>query len=278
MAFKRLIEVSSGPAGGFGKQINDLRMSFEVNKTDQKSPNTAKITIYNLSRSSANEMGRIKNKVIIRAGYEDEGGLKSLFFGDLTRSNFKKSGTETMLEIEAVDGRLNLSETIISIGLAGDTPVQTVVEQILRFFTIPLAAPLNLPRKLYKYGYSFIGKAKDALTEALRYVGYFWTIINEQLFIFQDGRSLSRSGLFLTPTTGLINIPETLTDSDKQTDPSEAPTRWKVTCLLFPQLSPGAEFEIQSKVLSAGLTVESSSFKGDNYEGDFITVVEARVR
>lgn len=273
MAFNRLIEVQITIPGEETIIIDNLRISFQVIKTDTESANTASINIYNLAIDSSSKIGRKGNIIALRAGYEDE-GVKSLFFGVVTKAVNRKTQTEVILEIECFDGIENIQEKLISISYGIGTPAQQVFNDIVKAFGLPVTNTGFTITGQYTNGYSFVGKAKDALTEVLKKSEYTWTIQNQQLVIIIPGQSVQRTGLLISPKTGLINSPEFLEDVDDKTITEDTPKRLRIKSLLFPQLFPGAEMQLESSIINGTFRVEKADAKGDNWEGEFTTELE----
>jgi hypothetical protein len=273
VAFGRIVELTIGPPGGAGKLIKDLRIAFFVQKTDEESANKAQIEIYNLSDNSALEIGKAKNSVVLRAGYQDEGGAKNLFFGEVSTAVYKKETPETKLEITAFDGQSNIQEKNVSISYGPGITVQQIFNDLLSIFGLPLSNAGLVLSGSYANGYAFVGKAKDAITEVLSFAGKTWTIQNQQLTVISPGESVERTGLLISPSTGLLNTPEPLDDVDDDST-KEVPKRYKVRSLLFPQMVPGAEIQVESSIVNGTFRVETVEFTGDNFEGSFTSEAE----
>lgn len=273
MAFGRIVELTIGLPGETGKLIKDLRISFFIQKTDKESANKAQIEIYNLSDTTALQIGKAKNTVILRAGYEDEGGAKNLFFGQVSSALYTKAPPETKLEIAAFDGQSNIQEKNITVSYGPGTTVQIIFNDLLAAFGLPLTNASLILSGAYANGYAFVGKVKDAITEVLSFAGKTWTIQNLQLTVISPGESVERTGLLISPNTGLINTPEPLDDIDIDAT-QKVPKRYKIKSLLFPQMIPGAEIQIQSSIVFGTFRVETVEFTGDNFEGSFTAEAE----
>jgi len=273
LAFNRLIELQIGIPGEIGTIIKDLRISFNVEKTDTESANKAEIQIYNLTDDTSNKIGKAGNFVIIKAGYIDE-GINNLFFGNVTYSLSKKTGTEKILQIQAVDGVNNIQDINITVTYNAGTTIQKIFNDMVLLYGLPLTnTNLILPGQ-YVNGYVFTGKVKDALSQVLGRLNLSWTIQNNQLVVIESDKAIERTGLLISPNTGLIGSPEILIDTD--TEPTEEPpVKYKIKCLLFPQLFPGVEFKLQSEKVNGTFKIETAKFTGDNYEGDFVCELEA---
>jgi len=272
LAFNRLIELQIGRPGEIGLLIKDLRISFSIEKSDTESANMAIIQIYNLTDNTVKKINRAGNILILRAGYEDE-GIKTLFFGTIINSTDIKTGTERILEIQVADGVENIQDKNLTISYSAGTTVQKIFNDLVLLFGLPLTNIGLILSGQYINGWSFCGKIKDAITEVLDKVNLSWTIQNNQLVVVERGKSVERTGLFLTPDTGLLDSPESLVDTDlKPTE--DPPARYKVKSLLFPQLFPGVDFRLKSEKVSGTFKVETAKFSGDNYEGEFLCELE----
>lgn len=276
MAFNRVIEIVIGPQGQTGRLVKDQKMSFEIFKTTEKSVNTAKIKIWNLKPSTVTEIAKVRNKVIVRAGYEDE-GINNVFFGDLIRATPLDEGIDKVLDIEAVDGGLGLEERNISISYAPGTQVSVVLNDIFTVLAYPLATTLTPPQREYVNGYAFIGKARDALTEVLAYIGRTWSIQNELLVILAPDEVVTRGALVLTPKTGLIGTPELVNDKSQDQTGEAPPKRYKVKSLMFPQILPGSSLTINSNAVSGTFKVLDATYIGNNREGDHLVNAEVEL-
>ena len=276
MAFLRVIEVISGPRGGQGTKITDLKITFDIIKTSSKTPNKAQITIYNLSKQTAKLMTTHGNHLTLRTGYQDE-TVAAIFFGDIDRGVTYMKGTERITEIEAYEGQSKTSSHQVSLSFAENTPLSVVLQAA----TDPLGFPVKglelIPTgAMYQEkGFSFIGMAVDAVKEILARVGLTYTIQNEQLMIMVPGGVAETSGLLLTAESGLITVPSPI---DEKANPPTAstPVRWKFISLLFPELNPGAAFTVKSNTANGVLRVDTAHFSGDNWTDKFQVEVEAR--
>src|ERR1044071_7509029 len=61
-------------------EVQDLRVQFKIEKSLEKDPNTAEISITNLAESTRSQMQTQSAKIILRAGYLNT--LGQIFVGD----------------------------------------------------------------------------------------------------------------------------------------------------------------------------------------------------
>lgn len=273
MAFNRIIEITIIPkSGGNNIIIKNLHISFNVEKTITEAVNKGIVRIWNLSENTRSFI-KAGDKIIIRAGYEDE-GTTNLFFGDIQIVTDSKDSVNRITEIEAYDGQFTLNNKNISISFSAGTPVQSVFSYIINEMELPLSNSAIILLGQYSGGYSFVGKAKDALTQVLAYVGKTWSVQNEQIMIHTGTEPVQRTGLNISPNTGMIGSPESINNKDEKGEEENIQKRWNVKSLLFPQLTPGSLIQITSIIVNGFFTIETVNYEGDNYESDFISEME----
>jgi hypothetical protein len=276
MAFHRVVEVVVGPKGGTGFVIKDLKIAFQIEKTDSVDPNNSKIQIYNLSEDTSTKVCIAGNHITLKAGYRDE-TVAAIFFGDVVKGHRRRDGSDFVTELEVFDGRTSVFDSPVSVSFAKDTTALTVAQTFLGAIGLPYKGTENIPSgAVYNHGHTFIGMAGDGLLEVLERYELTYTIQNEMLYIIKKGEAADRTGLLLTPKTGLLTTPEPV--SDKTTDDdveADAANRWKFSTMLFPQLLPGAACKVESSTLNGEVIVQKAVFSGDNWDGDFRIDIEA---
>lgn len=277
MAFNKRLEVIIGPDGGQGVLIKDLYIKFEVKKSDSESMNSAEVEIYNLSNETIDKINKAGNKIVIRAGYLDE-GLSPLFFGNIIQSIVRKEGGERILKIDAQDGEKSYSKKKISLSYKEGTKAFIIADAIMNNLGLPVFGRENINRNIeYTIGYSFIGMAKTALSEVLAHCKCSWTIQNESIVIISEGGTIQDTGLLLSADSGLVELNPAEEENNKSG--KKKIKKMTVKTLLFPQLVPGSKCKIISKAanINAFFKVRSGKYFGDNRGGDFFNELEVDV-
>lgn len=279
MAFKRRIEVSIGQVVEFGPQvanptnaviINDnLKITFKILKTIEKSNNSATVSIYNLSQNTIERIKRPGSFMIVRAGYEDEDGPQQIFLGNITGVAVKNLLPDIATEITASDGALDIRQKKAALSYTAGIDLSTVITDIVDILQMTVRYSSPVPPLQYIHAFAFAGLAIDALRKALDFAGMTFTINGNELFIFVPGEAVEALTLNISPTTGLVRSPELLIETKDAPAMSEAAQKYKVTSLLFPQLTPGKLFNLQSNIVSGTFKINSVEFKGDNWGQDF---------
>ena len=91
--------VTIQPGSGSGKTIEDLRMTFNVEKTNEKNPNRSRLEIYNLSQASKGMLETKNAKISLAVGYEDTVSVGAV--GDITKVVHERSGPDIISKIES---------------------------------------------------------------------------------------------------------------------------------------------------------------------------------
>jgi hypothetical protein len=278
MAFMRQVEVVVGPKEGEGFKIDALKIAFTIEKTDSPDPNKSKIQIYNLTKDNSSKVTIAGNHITLKAGYKDE-TVAAIFFGDVLNGRRYRDGNDFCTELEVFDSRTAVFSGQVSVSYAKETDAKTIVQSYLDAIGLPFKGLENVPAsETYPHGYCFIGMAGEGLRDVLNRCKLMYTIQNEMLYIIKPGEAADKTGLKLTPQTGLLTTPQPV--SDKTTDDdteTEASNRWKFTTMLFPELLPGAACKVESSTLNGEVIIKKAVYSGDNWTGDFKIDIEGDV-
>jgi hypothetical protein len=278
MAFIRKVEVVVGPKGGEGFKIDGLKIAFTIEKTDSPDPNKSKIQIYNLSPDTSAKVTVAGNHITLKAGYEDE-TVAAIFFGDVLKGRRYRDGNDYCTELEVFDSRTAVFSGQVSVSFAKDTEARTVAQAYLDAIGKPFKGLENIPTgEAYPHGVPYIGMAGDGLKDVLNRYGLMYTIQNEMLYIIKPGEAADKTGLKLTPKTGLLTTPQPVSDKTEDGDTAtDASNRWKFSTMLFPELLPGAACKVESSTLNGEVIIRKAVYTGDNMTGDFKNDIEGDV-
>jgi hypothetical protein len=273
MAFIRRVEVVVGPKGENGVKISGLKIAFNVEKTDKPEPNTSKIQIYNLSQDTHNKICVAGNHCVLKAGYQDE-TTTAIFFGDVVKGTRARNGNDYITELEVKDGRVALQAGQVSASYAKDTDALTIVQDMIDAIGLSVKGTGNIPSGAkYPSAFSDIGQAADILREVLNKFDLTYTVQNEMIYIMKPAESVESTGLKLTVDTGLLAIPQPISDKTEDTK-TNTENKWTFKTLLLPELIPGAACKVESSTLNGEVKITKVVFSGDNWNGEFIAEIE----
>ena len=258
----------------FSERISGLRMSFQIEKNLTELPNPARFSVYNMNPAHREQIEEPEVYCSLNAGFGANPPL--VFMGSIVDAYSEQSGTDIITHLEVRDGFVNWRDEITSIAFSPTEQSKNVLkknanqyasaENILRYAAKDMGLPIrfdpNLPKHVFKNGFSYYGAAREAIARVCKAAGYRWSIQDGVIRIHSPIWSITDSGILLTPETGLIGSPQRLRRSARQTakvkdEESGKNVRvqtsspkydgWRVTCLLRPTLLPGDYYIVQSK-------------------------------
>lgn len=293
--FDRQVRVAIGESGGSGFEIGadsangiPLHVKFSFEKADVESPNTGKVTIWNLNKEHLAELEKQDCVVIVRAGYADN--IMQAFEGTVTHASTTKEGADRMTEIELASNMVELRDTCFSMSYAEDTRTDVIYQEIAAQMGLPLSiSPKAMDHPtLLSAGYSFVGGAKNILDRLTRMDGIGWTIQDGVIQLLKSNEPISMNCYELNAGSGLIEMPKRVNISagggsskgGSETAESGSETAqlgWEITYLMNLAIGVNSYIHISSEAVSGYFRVQKVSIEGDNYEGDFLckaTVLE----
>lgn len=245
----------------------DLRVVFRVDRSLTKSPNPAQITIYNLSEGSRRAIDQEGLPVRLIAGYNN--APQTVFIGDLQRLEVTKDGADIATRIIARDGGTSWTRNVSRSLSGGNLTLLGAVSQLSQVMGTPLDATSQAALKGIKLrrALALRGQAAQSLDVLLRSAGYEWSIQSGSLQVLQSGAALPTRAVLLSPSTGLVGVPEQ----------QERKKGWIVQSLLQPKIAPGVPVVLQSLAASGQYRARRVVHSGDTHgPGQWTTEIELR--
>ncbi len=286
--FDRQARVLIGEGGGAGFEIGaatangiPIHIKFAFEKADVESPNTGKVTVWNLSKEHLADLEKQDCVVIVKAGYG--GSISQAFSGTVTHASTSKEGADQMTEIELADSMVELRDTNVSLSYAEGTKTDVIYQEIANQMGLPLSSSANalrFPTELSN-GFSFVGSAKNLLKRLVRMDGTSWTIQDGILQLTKPGEPISLNCYELNAGSGLIGSPKRVSLSASGGsgsggnsgagggDTQAAQLGWEVTYLMNLAIGVNSYVHVTSRVVTGYFRVQKVSIEGDNYEGDW---------
>jgi hypothetical protein len=262
--YKRNVTLRVGPAGGEGINLTPFRISFEVEKTDLQTTNTAKITIYNLSRETKRKIEQ-GQRVILGAGHGDVAPV--IFVGDVVGT----SSTRDTLVLEAEDGGKAVSQTTISKTYKPGTSAKTMIDDISASLGLSGSQIPDIQDTLTA-GFAAVGPAAEALTALTDKFGLSWQIQDDELIVVGPSEAISPDEYLLTYDSGLLDIPQQI-DQDVSRTVTTKPL-YAITSRLIGKLNPGRLVKVDSTNLKGVFRIQKLKHTGDNRGAAFYTGME----
>lgn len=254
--------VSVGTIAGSSNVIEDLRVQFEVEKTNESNPNTATIKIYNLSESTRSGLEAPDQKVSLEVGYRDISEV--VFRGDVTKAVHDREGdVDIITTLECGDGDNNFRNSRITRGFPPGTSAIQVIEALIQSTGLSRGAVVGVPQKTYPHGVSLYGPARHYLDDFCKANNLEWSIQNEAIQILPKFLGVPGAPIVVSVDTGLVGKPN---KTDKGVE---------FKMLMNPSLAPGKFVVLQSLFITGTYKIRKVKFAGDNQQGDFLAEVEA---
>lgn len=258
-------------------KLTNLRISFTIQKNLAWSTNTCSVSIWNLSQSNRNRLKDFGDRITLSAGYVDETGPEILFIGDSSQVSHAYSQPDIITTIECGDGDKVLNNVRISVSFQANTPVRQVIETIAQQMGLALVEFIVPANKVYEFGFSFVGMAKDGLDTACNYLGVKWSVQNTGLHILPVDGATQRPPFLINADTGMIGVPQRYTYKRRDLYRSGPNPGWIVQTSLNPQILPGDKVNIVSTRVdlpSGTFQVYSIRHEGDTYGANWRSSLE----
>ncbi len=265
-----------------------LRVTFDVERDKSRFPNTAELTIANLSEKTREHLetmaaGRwaglsrksqkalLKSRpdllaeqgitVKIEAGWAKD--VQPVFLGALRECSSYREGATWITKAAMADGEKHLKLAMIYKSFPKGTPVASVLSSLADALKIGKGNVDRIIPALGRQKFSvlqgplvLVGPVAEELDDICRSCGLEWSIQDGVLQVAELGEAANVGGKSpnLSPSTGLIGT----VDVDSDGIVSGA-------CLLRPDLIPGRAFRIDCKKVTGNFRCLTSKHTGDSH-------------
>ncbi len=257
-----------------GGKETEHRIQFTVNKNLGAEPNTAEVTITNLSEHTRSELQRLPVRVRIEAGHDN--APRFLFVGDVQPgSQSKIVGSDWETKLLLGDGSRAFANARINRSYRPGTPTRTILRDAAA------AMGLTLPREVeatamlraqLATGEALTGWASDELARLLAPFGYSYSIQNGRLQILRDEDTRQDTARLVDADNGPLLGSPALGTPDK----SGKPPTMTLQTLLYPELTPGGRVDVRSRSLNGVFKIARTKHQGDTHGDQWETEVEAQ--
>ena len=124
--------------------IDNLAISFNIEKTISEEPNTSKIEIYNLNANNRNQIAnKIFNQVKLFAGYDEP---RLIFAGQITQAYTSRNDLDFITHIECGDGQNDYSKSRLYTTLKAGVKDSDVVNMCVKAMSSSKQGVVDLPK------------------------------------------------------------------------------------------------------------------------------------
>lgn len=274
----RIYQFSAGQAGEIGFGTNELRIQFSVEKSDVASPNTAKISLWNLNPTHKAALEEKDCVVTLNAGYR--GNMPLVLTGTVTNVVTEDDGADQKTTIDVLDGRKELRDSYVTLGYLQSTDSKLILQDAAGQMGLPITFSPGASFKPLE-SYSYVGLAKNVLDKVCASNNLTWTIQNGVIQVTKSNEPISTIAHLISSQTGLIGSPKKLTQSEKNSGSAEenssknkAQAGWEIRYFLNAAIGVNDLVQLQSKTASGIFRVKSVKLQGDNMSGDWVCIAK----
>lgn len=268
----RRAALTAGIGSGQAIRIVNLDFEFSVVKNLRREPNTAEITVTNLSPTSRQSLEAAEDQRIrLDVGYRDD--LHTIFEGDLRKASSKREGADILTKIEGGDGERSFRRARTNRSFGEGTSVRSVIEDVARGMgfgvgnleTQTQGAGFEGLGNVYVEGTVVSGSSRETLTGLTRSIGLEWSVQDGNLQLLPFRTALAQTAVLLTPQTGLIESPSV--DSENVLN---------ARSLIVPGIFPGRKVDVRSEFVRGIYRVTKATWTGSMFANDWYVDVEGR--
>lgn len=251
--------------------ITGMRVKFEIKKNLGKEPNICTCSVYNLSADTRRALDSKPLYAILRAGYD--GVPRLLFEGHITYAQSRREGTEWETKLQIGDGQRAYTCARMSRSYSGQVTAYQVLNDCATSMGMKLPPNAQKDQSLKQQLSASIvahGPTRDVLTKLLAPYGYGWSIQGGKLVILSDLQTSGGSARVIDQEAGMIGSPERGVPR-RPGDPSDV----SIESLLYPEIQPGGEIEVDSESLEGTFKVTDVHHAGDTHGTEWQTKIKA---
>lgn len=188
-------------------KIEGLRLVFNVVRSISGYPNTLKLNIYNLNRTTQTRFQKEFTKIILFAGYEDN--VKTIFTGNIQNVTIQSNGVDSITSIDAGDADTQFLTSTFAETFAGKSSLEDVVRRIASSFNgVTIGTLSGLDNKFTPLrSATYDGKAAEILTNLGKSYNFDWKINNNVFSTISVASVLDEEAIVVSAKTGLIDVP-----------------------------------------------------------------------
>lgn len=256
-----------------GRANDMLRCVFKVEQSLAKSPNTAEISVTNLSERTRAKVSKKHIETTLEVGYSNRSSV--IFAGKLEAAKNVRDGVDWVTSFQSTDGgkelrekRINISFKTVDIGEAFGRITDALGIGVGN--AIEKMSSGNVRGTLSKFtnGLVMSGPVQKELDRLTKTYGLDWSIQNGQLQLLASGDAIEPGdAIVLNSDTGMIGSPESGENGVVE-----------VRSLLIPQLTPGRVVKLESRQVNGFYRVEKTTYQGDTRGQDWYADLELKPR
>jgi len=232
-------------AGQSGLDLSQMHFKFKITNSDEQSPNTATIRVYNLSKSTVKQIRGEFTSVVLNAGYEN-GNFGVIFSGTIKQfRRGRENATDTYLDILAADSDVEYNFTVMNATIKGANS-SAIINAVASKMGLPVSNNLSPTGGILPRGKVLWGMGRDIMRRTVRSQGSTWSIQNGKIQVIPLTGYLPNEAVVLNSQSGMIGLPE-------QTDEGI-----RIRSLLNPKLVIGGQAQVDNASINQTTSASGS--------------------
>lgn len=244
-----------GNGSGPGLDLSEFHFKFKITQSNEESPNTATIRVYNLSADTVKAITGKKDgveytRVILQGGYVNA-AFGVIFDGTIIQfRKGRENATDTYLDILGAAGDIEYNFGMVKATLAAGASAKQVIATVAQQMGLPIGVTPPVSGGTLPRGKVLWGMGRNHLRNAANSRNWSWSIQDGKVQMIPLDSYLPGEAVVMNSSTGMIGLPE-------QTDEGV-----KVRCLLNPKLSIGGLVQIDNKSINQTQAQPSNAIPG----------------
>lgn len=255
---------------GEGFEVTNLNITFDVNKSsdNKNKTNNAVVEVFNLSKERQKLLEQPYIACVLSVGYEDT-EIKRLFAGQVTNATTRKSGTDSITQIQMGSSYTELNHSTVSKLVAPGRTYKDVITELSK--EIPGVSRtvfngINIQSQVVD-GYPLSGTAREMLDEISRTVDVEWQIDDGVLYVADAGGTHTddlTTAFLISSETGMIDRPYIVSGDLRRTQRDKAKKGGvQVKILLNPSIVCGSIVKLEDEQFDGFYKVASLRTYGE---------------
>lgn len=252
--------------------IEDLRVSFTIEKSLMREPNSCKFVINNLAKDTRAEFQSLPAHVSLSAGYGSD--IKELFKGDIIHGASRHDAPEWLTEVQCGTGATSFKHGRVSKSFRVGTDVRTLIKEVASGMGLKVPGSVDGAKEFLtqlKSGISLDGLSAKEMTRILKPRGFSFSVQDDQLQIIKTDELNRAEAIIVSADHGMIGSPELGTPESKGKSPI-----LKVRMLLEPFLIPGGLIQLRARNIQGNFKLLRVIHTGDTHGQSWYSDLEAR--
>jgi hypothetical protein len=234
----RIVQIAVGVAGAVGREWDQrFYIKGTVTRTAGKTPNKAKVEIYNLSPASLQFLETPNMVLQVRAGETIPG---TLFYGDIEKTGVrtKVMHPNQVTTITATDGGRIFQDAYFTGSYPAGTTRTQILTDALAANAIATGHIATLPERVYQAATGYSAPLPDVLDELYAGEPAAWSIQRNAFTLLHDDLPAPGNAPVISVPTGMIGSPER-TDKGVKAETNQ-----------LGAFAPGTPFVIKSRLVN----------------------------